>query len=50
MMIYMLLSKKDISLSHRKKFSAFSDVRLVTSFINFGCQPCGIFEGLSRHQ
>ena len=25
-------------------------MKLVTSLINFECQPCGIFEGLSYHQ
>ena len=24
-------------------------MKLVTSLINFECQPCGIFEGLSYH-
>ena len=25
-------------------------MKLVTSLMNFECQPCGIFEGLSYHQ
>ena len=25
-------------------------MKLVTSFMNFECQPCGIFEGLSYYQ
>ena len=25
-------------------------MRLVTSLMNFECQPCGIFKGLSHHQ
>ena len=25
-------------------------MKLVTSFMIFECQPCGIFEGLSHHQ
>ena len=26
------------------------NIKLVTSLMNFECQPCGIFEGLSYHQ
>ena len=35
---------------HRKKFNASPNMKLVTSLMNFECQPCGIFEGLSYHQ
>ena len=50
MVSWMLLSKNDLKLSHRKKFNTPSDVRLATSLIIFECQPSGAFEGLSHHQ
>ena len=33
-----------------KQVKSPSNMKLVTSLINFECQPCGIFEGLSYHQ
>ena len=50
MMIWTILSKNDLNLSHRKQFNAPSYVRLATSLMKFECQPCGIFEVLSHHQ
>ena len=46
----MLWNKNDIKIFHRKQVNASSNTKLVTSLINFECQPCGIFEGLSYHQ
>ena len=50
MMIWMLLSSKDISTSHRNTVNYPSDVRFVTSLMKFQCRPCGIFEGLEISQ
>ena len=33
-----------------KQFNAPSNMKLVTSLMNFECQPCGIFEGLLYHK
>ena len=46
----MLWTKNDFKVYHRKKFNSPSKIKLVTSLMNFECQPCGIFEGLSYHQ
>ena len=46
----MLWTKNDLKVPHRKQVNASPNMKLVTSFINFECQPCGIFEGLSYHQ
>ena len=35
---------------NRKQFNASSNIKLVTFLMDFECQPCGIFEGLSYHQ
>ena len=50
MMSRMLLYINDLKVSHRKQVNAPSNMKLVTSLINFECHPCGIFEGLSQHQ
>ena len=47
---WMLWTKNDVKVSHRKQVNALSNMKLVTSLINFECHPCGIFEGLSYHQ
>ena len=47
---WMLLNNNDLKVSHRKKFNALSNMKLVTSFMNFECQTCGIFEGFLYHQ
>ena len=46
----MLLAKNEFKVSHSKKVNAPSNMKLVTSLMNFEYQPCGIFEGLSYHQ
>ena len=46
----MLWTKNDLKVSHRKQANAPSNMKLVTSLMNFECQPCGVFEGLSYHQ
>ena len=48
-MSWMILSKNNLRVSHRKQINDPSDVRLATSLMNFEFQPCGIFEGLSHH-
>ena len=50
MLNWMLWNNNDLKVSHRKQVNAPSNMKLVTSVINFECQPCGIFEGLSYHQ
>ena len=50
MLNWMLWTNNDFKLSHRKQVNAPSNMKLVTSLMNFECQPCGIFEGLSYHQ
>ena len=50
MLNWVLWNKNDFKLSHRKQFNATSNMKLVTSLMNFECHPCGIFEGLSYHQ
>ena len=46
----MLWTRNDLKIFHRKQVNASPNMKLVTSFMNFECQPCGIFEGLSYHQ
>ena len=50
MLNWMLWSKNDLKIFHRKQLNAPTNMKLVTSFMNFQCQPCGIFDGLSYHQ
>ena len=45
-----LWTKNDLQIFHRKHVNVSPNMKLVTSLINFECQPCGIFEGLSYHQ
>ena len=49
-LIWMIVSKNYLKVSHRKQFNAPSNMKLTTSLMNYECQPCGIFEGLSYHQ
>ena len=49
MLNWMIWTNNDFKLSHRKQVNASPNMKLVTSFMNFECQPCGIFEGLSCH-
>ena len=46
MLNWMLWTKNDFMVSHRKQVNAPSNMKLT----NFNCQPCGVFEGLSYHQ
>ena len=50
MLNWMIWTKNDLKIFHRKQVNAFPNMKLVTSLMNFECQPCGIFEGLSYHQ
>ena len=50
MLNWMLWTKNDFKVSHRKQVNAHSNMKLATSLMNFECQPCGIFEGLSYHK
>ena len=50
MLNWMLCNKNDFKVYHRKQVNDPSNTKLVTSLINFECQPCGIFEGLSYRQ
>ena len=50
MLNWMLWTKNDPKVPHRKQINASQNMKLVTSFMSFECQPCGIFEGLSYHQ
>ena len=43
-------SRNYLKVYHRKQVNATSNMKLNTSLMNFECQPCGIFEGLSYHQ
>ena len=50
MLNWMLWTKNYLKIFHRKQVNASPNMKLVTSLMNFECQPCGIFEGLSYHQ
>ena len=50
MLNWMLWTKNDLKVFHRKQVNAPSNMKLMTSLINFECHPCGIFEGFSYHQ
>ena len=50
MISWMLLPKNDLNVSHRNQFNTPSNMKLVTSLMNFECHPCGIFEGISQHK
>ena len=50
MLNWMLWTKNDLKIFHRKQVNAPPNIKLVTSLMNFECQPSGIFEGLSYHQ
>ena len=45
----MLCTNNDLKIFHRKQVNDSPNIKLVTSLINFECQSCGIFEGLSYH-
>ena len=50
MLNWMLWTKNDLKIFHRKQVNVSPEMKLVTSLMNFECQPCGISEGLSYHQ
>ena len=50
MLNWMLCTKNELKVYHRKKVNAPSNMKLVTSLMNFEYQPCEIFQGLSYHQ
>ena len=50
MLNWMLWNNNELKVSHRKQVNPPSNMKLVTSLMNFECHPCGIFEGLSYHQ
>ena len=47
---WMLLNKNYFKVYNRNQVNAISNMKLAISLMNFECQPCGIFEGLSYHQ
>ena len=50
MLIWMLWSKNDLKVFHRKQVNDPSNMKLTTHLMNLECHPCGIFEGFSYHQ
>ena len=50
MLNWILWTNNDFKVSHRKQVNVSPNMKLVTYLMNFECQPCGIFEGLSYHQ
>ena len=50
MLNWMLCTQNDLKIYHKKEVNAHLNIKLVTSLMNFECQTCGIFEGLSYHQ
>ena len=50
MLIWMLWSKNDLNVSHRKQVNDPANMKLETSLVNFECKPCGIFAIFSYHQ
>ena len=50
MLNWMLWINNDFKVYHRKQVNFHSNMKLVTSLMDFECHPCGIFEGLSYHQ
>ena len=45
-----LWTKNDFKFSYRKQLYSPSNMKLVTSLMNFQCHTCRIFEGLLYHQ
>ena len=50
MLNWMLWNRNDLNIFHRNQVNAPSNMKLVTSLMNFECQTCGIFEGFSYHK
>ena len=49
MLNWMIWTKNDLKIYHSKQVNTSQNMKLVTSLMNFECQTCGIFEGLSYH-
>ena len=49
MLNWVLWTKNDLQIFHRKHVNVSSNMKLVTSLINFECQPCGTFEVFSYY-
>ena len=49
MLNWMPLTNIDLKVPHMKQVNDSPNMKLVTPFMNFECQTCGIFEGLSYH-
>ena len=47
---WMLWTKNDLKIFYRKQGNAPPNMKLMKALMDFECQPCGIFEGLSYHQ
>ena len=47
---WVIWTNNDFKVYHRKKANSPSNMKLVTSLMNFECRPFGIFEGLSYYQ
>ena len=50
MLNWMLRTRNDLQIFHRKHVNVSPNMKLVTSLMNFECQPCEIIEGLSYHE
>ena len=50
MLNWMIWTKYDLEVSHKKQVNESLNKKLVKSLMNIECQPCGIFGGLSYHQ
>ena len=50
MLNWMIWTKNQFKVSHRKQVNVPSNMKLVTSLMKFECQPCGIFEVLSYYR
>ena len=50
MLNWMLWIKNYLKIFHIKQVNASPNIKLVTSLMNFECQPCATFEGFSYHQ
>ena len=46
MLNWVLWTKNDLNIFHRKQVNTPPNMKLMTSLMNFECQPCGIFEVL----
>ena len=50
MLNWMLCTKNNLKVPHSNQVNDSPNMKMVTSFMNFECQPCDIFEGLSHHK